>query len=102
MLCYICNIQLLAVLFQISERVFNLKVVVIMGSSSDWETMKESCQMLDQFGIPYDKKVVSAHRTPQLIEAYDVRKLLFYRTVFQIGLTFGNSLSLFPNQKNYP
>jgi 5-(carboxyamino)imidazole ribonucleotide mutase len=44
-----------------------LKVVVIMGSSSDWETMKESCQMLDQFGIPYDKKVVSAHRTPQLM-----------------------------------
>lgn len=38
-----------------------------MGSSSDWETMKESCQMLDQFGIPYDKKVVSAHRTPQLM-----------------------------------
>jgi 5-(carboxyamino)imidazole ribonucleotide mutase len=29
--------------------------------------MKESCQMLDQFGIPYDKKVVSAHRTPQLM-----------------------------------
>lgn len=44
-----------------------MKVVVIMGSSSDWETMKESCQMLDQFGIPYDKKVVSAHRTPQLM-----------------------------------
>ena len=38
-----------------------------MGSSSDWETMKESCQMLDQFEIPYDKKVVSAHRTPQLM-----------------------------------
>ncbi|MCG7338817.1 5-(carboxyamino)imidazole ribonucleotide mutase [Staphylococcus sp. ACRSN] len=44
-----------------------MKVVVIMGSSSDWETMKESCQMLDQFEIPYDKKVVSAHRTPQLM-----------------------------------
>ena len=44
-----------------------MKVVVIMGSSSDWETMKESCSMLDQFEIPYDKKVVSAHRTPQLM-----------------------------------
>lgn len=53
--------------FQISERVFVLKVVVIMGSSSDWETMKESCSMLDQLEIPYDKKVVSAHRTPQLM-----------------------------------
>ena len=38
-----------------------------MGSSSDWETMKESCSMLDQLEIPYDKKVVSAHRTPQLM-----------------------------------
>ncbi|MGW7975527.1 5-(carboxyamino)imidazole ribonucleotide mutase [Staphylococcus xylosus] len=44
-----------------------MKVVVIMGSSSDWETMKESCSMLDQLEIPYDKKVVSAHRTPQLM-----------------------------------
>lgn len=38
-----------------------------MGSSSDWEIMKESCLMLDEFDIPYDKKVVSAHRTPQLM-----------------------------------
>ncbi|MBU0437240.1 5-(carboxyamino)imidazole ribonucleotide mutase [Staphylococcus succinus] len=44
-----------------------MKVVVIMGSSSDWDTMKESCLMLEQFEIPYDKKVVSAHRTPQLM-----------------------------------
>ncbi|RIN04611.1 5-(carboxyamino)imidazole ribonucleotide mutase [Staphylococcus shinii] len=44
-----------------------MKVVVIMGSSSDWETMKESCSMLDHLEIPYDKKVVSAHRTPQLM-----------------------------------
>ena len=38
-----------------------------MGSSSDWEIMKESCLMLDEFDIPNDKKVVSAHRTPQLM-----------------------------------
>ena len=38
-----------------------------MGSSSDWEIMKESCLMLDEFNIPYDKKVVSSHRTPQLM-----------------------------------
>lgn len=38
-----------------------------MGSSSDWEIMKDSCLMLDEFNIPYDKKVVSAHRTPQLM-----------------------------------
>ncbi|MGN7066379.1 5-(carboxyamino)imidazole ribonucleotide mutase, partial [Bacillus subtilis] len=44
-----------------------MRVAVIMGSSSDWEIMKESCLMLDEFNIPYDKKVVSAHRTPQLM-----------------------------------
>ncbi|MBX5319685.1 5-(carboxyamino)imidazole ribonucleotide mutase [Staphylococcus caprae] len=44
-----------------------MRVAVIMGSSSDWEIMKESCKMLEEFGIPYDKKVVSAHRTPQLM-----------------------------------
>ena len=38
-----------------------------MGSSSDWEIMKESCNMLEEFGIPYEKKVVSAHRTPHLM-----------------------------------
>lgn len=38
-----------------------------MGSSSDWTMMKESCDMLETFGIPYDAKVVSAHRTPQLM-----------------------------------
>ncbi|BGE82760.1 5-(carboxyamino)imidazole ribonucleotide mutase [Staphylococcus petrasii] len=44
-----------------------MKVAVIMGSSSDWKIMQESCAMLEQFGIPYDKKVVSAHRTPKLM-----------------------------------
>jgi len=44
-----------------------VKVAVIMGSSSDWEIMKESCNMLEEFGIPYEKKVVSAHRTPHLM-----------------------------------
>lgn len=44
-----------------------MKVAVIMGSSSDWEIMKESCNMLEEFEIPYEKKVVSAHRTPHLM-----------------------------------
>lgn len=35
-----------------------------MGSDSDWPTMKEACEILDTFGIDYEKKVVSAHRTP--------------------------------------
>lgn len=43
------------------------KIAVIMGSSSDYETMKETCKLLDEFNIKYDKKVVSAHRTPDLL-----------------------------------
>ncbi|CAM3994798.1 5-(carboxyamino)imidazole ribonucleotide mutase [Mesobacillus zeae] len=39
-------------------------VAVIMGSKSDWETMKHACDMLDSLEVPYMKKVISAHRTP--------------------------------------
>lgn len=45
-------------------------VGVIMGSTSDWETMKEACDILDELGVPYEKKVVSAHRTPDLMFSY--------------------------------
>jgi 5-(carboxyamino)imidazole ribonucleotide mutase len=45
-------------------------VGVIMGSKSDWETMKHACEILDQLEIPYEKKVVSAHRTPDLMFKY--------------------------------
>jgi 5-(carboxyamino)imidazole ribonucleotide mutase len=48
----------------------NPKVAVIMGSKSDWETMKHTCEILDQFEIPYEKKVISAHRTPDLMFIY--------------------------------
>ena len=46
------------------------QVGVIMGSKSDWETMKHACEILDLFEIPYEKKVVSAHRTPDLMFEY--------------------------------
>lgn len=46
------------------------KVGVIMGSQSDWETMRHACDVLEELGIPYEKKVVSAHRTPDLMFAY--------------------------------
>lgn len=45
-------------------------VGVIMGSTSDWETMKKACDVLDELGVPYEKKVVSAHRTPDLMFEY--------------------------------
>ena len=46
------------------------KVGVIMGSDSDWPVMKEACHILDEFDIPYEKKVVSAHRTPDMMADY--------------------------------
>ncbi|HJV45450.1 MAG TPA: 5-(carboxyamino)imidazole ribonucleotide mutase [Bacillota bacterium] len=45
-------------------------VGVIMGSTSDWETMKEACAILEELEVPYEKKVVSAHRTPDLMFQY--------------------------------
>ncbi|MED2751811.1 5-(carboxyamino)imidazole ribonucleotide mutase [Bacillus thuringiensis] len=45
-------------------------VGVIMGSTSDWETMKYACDILDELNIPYEKKVVSAHRTPDYMFEY--------------------------------
>lgn len=41
-----------------------------MGSKSDWDTMKHACDILEQLEIPYEKQVVSAHRTPDLMFTY--------------------------------
>ena len=38
-----------------------------MGSTSDWETMQHCAQTLDQLGIPYEKRAISAHRTPDIV-----------------------------------
>src|ERR1700684_1493540 len=45
-------------------------VGIIMGSSSDWETMECAAAMLDSLGIPHEVRVVSAHRTPDLLFEY--------------------------------
>lgn len=47
-----------------------MKVGIIMGSKSDWPTMKNAAEMLDKFGISYETTVVSAHRTPHLLAEY--------------------------------
>ncbi len=47
-----------------------MKVGIIMGSKSDWPTMQHAAQMLESFGVEYETKVVSAHRTPQLLAEY--------------------------------
>ena len=41
-----------------------------MGSISDFEVMKDACKLLDEFNVPYEKKIVSAHRTPDLLFNY--------------------------------
>lgn len=46
------------------------QVGVIMGSISDWETMKHTCTVLDELQIPYEKDVISAHRTPEEMFTY--------------------------------
>jgi 5-(carboxyamino)imidazole ribonucleotide mutase len=45
-------------------------VGIIMGSSSDWETMRHAAEQLDQLGVAHETKVVSAHRTPQRLYEY--------------------------------
>lgn len=47
-----------------------IKVGVIMGSLSDWETMKHTCEVLESLNIAYEKDVISAHRTPDLMAEY--------------------------------
>jgi 5-(carboxyamino)imidazole ribonucleotide mutase len=45
-------------------------VGIIMGSSSDWETMQAAAEILDKLAVPYEVRVVSAHRTPDLLFEY--------------------------------
>ena len=45
-------------------------VGLIMGSRSDWETMQHAATTLDELGVPYERRVVSAHRTPDLLFEY--------------------------------
>jgi len=47
-----------------------IEVGIIMGSQSDWPTMKEAATLLDTLGIPYEAKIVSAHRTPDRLWTY--------------------------------
>src|SRR4028119_1196459 len=45
-------------------------VGIIMGSSSDWETMRHAAETLDTLGVPHEVKIVSAHRTPKRLDDY--------------------------------
>jgi len=48
----------------------DVKVGIIMGSQSDWPTMKGAAEILDELGVPYEAKIVSAHRTPDRLWSY--------------------------------
>ena len=47
-----------------------MKVSILMGSKSDWDVMSGACETLESFGVEYEKKVISAHRTPQYFMEY--------------------------------
>ena len=49
------------------------EVTVIMGSTSDWAVMQEACRVLEELEVPYSAKVVSAHRTPELMAQFAQR-----------------------------
>ncbi len=53
-----------------ANRMANMKVGVVMGSNSDWPVMQHAVQQLEAFGIDYEARVVSAHRTPDLLFEY--------------------------------
>ena len=47
-----------------------IQVSVVMGSQSDWPTMKVACDLLEKLGVSFEKKIVSAHRTPDRLYEY--------------------------------
>jgi 5-(carboxyamino)imidazole ribonucleotide mutase len=54
----------------VEEKTEKPLVAVIMGSTSDWETMKPAAEILEDFGVSFEARVVSAHRTPDLLFEY--------------------------------
>ena len=53
-----------------AKRKIQALVGIIMGSKSDWPTMEQAAKLLDDFGIPYETEIVSAHRTPDKMTKY--------------------------------
>ena len=55
---------------KMKKSVTNTKISIIMGSQSDWKTLVNTKEILDFFKIPYEKKIISAHRTPERLYNY--------------------------------
>lgn len=53
-----------------NEQTIIMKVAILMGSTSDYDVMSAAVETLDAFGVPYEKRVISAHRTPDLMFEY--------------------------------
>ena len=60
-------------------------ISVIMGSQSDWKTMRFACDVLEDFKIKYEKKIISAHRTPDRLFNYARNANQFSKSVFGGG-----------------
>jgi len=54
----------------VDSKIMVMKVSILMGSKSDWDVMSAACETLESFGVEYEKKVISAHRTPQYFMEY--------------------------------
>ncbi len=56
--------------YEVAPGMSGALVGVIMGSQSDWATMRKACEVLDEFGVPFQSRIVSAHRTPERMHGY--------------------------------
>jgi 5-(carboxyamino)imidazole ribonucleotide mutase len=54
----------------IVSALFQAKIALVMGSSSDWETLRAAADMLEEFSVPYEKRVISAHRMPDAMFSF--------------------------------
>ena len=74
----------------------NIQVSVVMGSQSDWEIMQVACDLLEKLDVSYEKKIVSAHRTPDRLYEYanslrrrKIKVTKYANEGLALGLAFG-------------
>ena len=70
-------------------------VGIVMGSDSDWPLVKKACDTLDGFGVPYETRVISAHRTPEL--AFDYSRAAEERGLKVVIAAAGGADVFFPD-----
>ena len=70
-----------------------IQIGIIMGSNSDWNIMSKAAEILQQFEVPFEAKVVSAHRTPDLMFEYKPVGLIFCPMLYFLLPAYSISLS---------